>query len=305
MPTLLDRFQGEDGKRLLAQLLGEQLIFIGAPTLAAKLLPSTTLVGLQAGDTLIEQNAADNDVYFVLSGELSIVVNGRPIARRRPGEHVGEMALVDPAARRSASVIALEESVVAKVRESDFSRIAAGQPDLWRRVAQTLARRLHQRNHLVTERRRNPLLFIGSSSEALPLATALAESFAGDVFEVRLWTDSVFKPSKANIEALEAQIKLSDFAVLVLTPDDKVTSRGSEQLAPRDNIVFELGLFMGAVGRNRTFLLTARGTDVKIPTDLLGITPLQYVPDSRKSFADQIANVTKDLREIVLELGAV
>ncbi len=160
-------------------------------------------------------------------------------------------------------MISLTESVVAKISESQFSAIAAKHPDLWRKIALTLSKRLRQRNNLVQERRERSLLFIGSSSEALPLATALQGCFDLRSMDVRLWTDSVFTPSKVNIEALEIQVQLSDFAVLVLTPDDRLVTRGTHYPAPRDNVIFELGLFMGSAGRERTFLLKARGDDLK------------------------------------------
>ena len=39
-----------------------------------------------------------------------------------------------------------------------------------------------------------------------------------------------------------------DFAILVLTADDLVASRDVLSTAPRDNVLFELGLFMGGLG---------------------------------------------------------
>jgi predicted nucleotide-binding protein len=213
------------------------------------------------------------------------------------------MALVDPSARRAATVISLTESVVAKISEPRFSAIAAKHPDLWRKVALTLSRRLRQRNNLVVERRERPLLFIGSSSEALPLATAMADCFSRDPVDVRLWTDSVFTPSKVNIEALEIQARLSHFAVLALTPDDRLVTRGTDYPAPRDNVIFELGLFMGSAGRERTFLLKPRGDDLKIPTDLLGIIPLEYEPDASKPPAECINTAADELRHAISKLG--
>ena len=301
MASLVARFR--DDPRLLAQALSEQSLFADAKPLVVEILPLVTVQELPLGQTLITQGAADNDLYFILAGELSIVVNGRPLARRQPKEHVGEMSMIDPSATRSASVIAIAESVIAKISETDFSRIAARNPDLWRLMAVTLTNRLRQRNNLVIERRERPVLFIGFSSEALPIATALAECLGSEPFEVRLWTDSVFEPSKVNIEALEAQIRLSDFAVLVLTPDDKLTSRGTDYPSPRDNIVFELGLFMGSVGRNRTFLLRARGANLKIPSDLHGIVPLEYDPDNAKPLSDRVASAADGLRRIIAKLG--
>ena len=67
-----------------------------------------------------------------------------------------------------------------------------------------------------------------------------------------------------------------DFATLVLTADDLVTKRGQSGNAPRDNVLFEAGLFMGALGRHRVFLVSCRDDVLDLPTDLAGITPAQF-----------------------------
>jgi len=67
-----------------------------------------------------------------------------------------------------------------------------------------------------------------------------------------------------------------DFAILLLTPDDIVQSRSTELASPRDNVIFELGLFMGELGRDRTFILQQPGSGMKIPTDLAGVVTSNY-----------------------------
>jgi len=49
---------------------------------------------------------------------------------------------------------------------------------------------------------------------------------------------------------------------------------GGGQASPRDNVVFEAGLFGGVLGMRRTFILHAKGA--KLPTDLLGLTCVRY-----------------------------
>ena len=63
----------------------------------------------------------------------------------------------------------------------------------------------------------------------------------------------------------------ADFAILLLTPDDTTTSRDQQRFAPRDNVVFELGLFMGCMGRQRCFLIQEDNRELRLPTDLLGV----------------------------------
>lgn len=120
-----------------------------------------------------------------------------------------------------------------------------------------------------------PRLFIGSSREALRIAEAVHANLDED-FECTIWTQGVFGLSSANLESLEERLGQSDFAVLVVTPDDVTESRGSKSGSPRDNVIFELGLFMGALGRKRTFLVRPRKADIKIPSDLNGITAATY-----------------------------
>ncbi len=96
----------------------------------------------------------------------------------------------------------------------------------------------------------------------------------------------------------------SDFAVLVLGPDDRVISRGDDNLAPRDNVVLELGLFIGAVGRRRVFLVMPAGLDVKIPTDLLGVTPVWYEPDGDPAdLPARLRSACSDIRAALEKLG--
>ena len=94
-----------------------------------------------------------------------------------------------------------------------------------------------------------------------------------------------------------------DFAVLLLSPDDKVISRDTTSDAPRDNIVFELGLFMGALGHSRTFLVYPHGIDIKIPTDLAGITPLTYEPSPQCELPSAVAPACNQLRNLILKAG--
>lgn len=120
-------------------------------------------------------------------------------------------------------------------------------------------------------------VFIGSSSEGRDIAERLAArlEMSGEI-ETKLWSQSVFGVGDYALDSLIAQASASDFAILVLSPDDSVESRATQSQAPRDNVVFELGLFVGALGRNRTYMVQPHGVDLKLPTDLAGITQARY-----------------------------
>lgn len=118
-------------------------------------------------------------------------------------------------------------------------------------------------------------MFIGSSTEGLRVAQALQAELEHDV-DATIWSQAVFGVSEGGLEALERQARNFDFASLVLTPDDLLRKRERSGNAPRDNVVFETGLFMGALGRARVFLVSCRDDELDLPTDLAGITPAEY-----------------------------
>src|SRR4051794_30612749 len=103
-------------------------------------------------------------------------------------------------------------------------------------------------------------MFIGSSAEGLRVAQELQAELEHDV-EATVWSQGVFGLSGGTLETLEARSHEFDFAVLVLSPDDLISKRETSGHVPRDNVVFEAGLFMGALGRRRTFLVACQDDD--------------------------------------------
>lgn len=301
--TLLDRFRRDGGGRLLVECLCTQGIIGRDETIANLLADNAELRELAAGELLIRQGDADNDIYFVLAGKLRIFVNEREVASRGSGHHVGEMAFINPALRRTATNIAAETTVVAKISEAAFSKIADAYPRLWRGIGIELTNRLHQRGAFLSEPNTVPILFLGSSSESLVIAEALAAAIPSDVGTVRLWSQGVFGASHFPIEDLEVQVRIADFAVLVAAADDLVTSRCTDSDAPRDNVIFELGLFMGQLSRQRTFILAPQGASLKIPTDLLGLHRLQYLA-SAPNARDAVANAAGELLTTIKAMGS-
>src|SRR6185436_18019421 len=121
-------------------------------------------------------------------------------------------------------------------------------------------------------------VFLASSAEGLPVAEAIQKLLTqnlGEKAEVKLWTQE-FKFGVTYIEALEEVSREADAAVLVFTPDDITKSREAEKLAPRDNVVFELGLFTGSIGRERCILVHEDKPKLKLPTDLLGVNTATF-----------------------------
>ena len=300
---MLRRFDGADGRTFLLEAIRIQPIVGGDAGLAEKIADSSRLEPFESGSTIIEEAASDNDLCFILSGVVSIRVLGREIAVRTAGQHIGEMALVDPGQVRSASAVAEGEVVTARISAVEFANLADSNPRLWRNVARVLADRLRQRNRFVRPVNPRPVLFVGCSTEALSIGRAVQSALDHDPIQIKLWTNDIFKASRFPIESLEQELVNADFAALVLSPDDTVVSRDTASGAPRDNLVLELGLFMGALGRTRTFLLLPRGVDIKIPTDLAGLVPLTYRTDPGDEIATAVAAACNEMRTAILKDG--
>lgn len=121
-----------------------------------------------------------------------------------------------------------------------------------------------------------PKMFIGSSSEAKPVAEAASAILNEDVIP-QIWDMSpFFRPMQGTFEALVAAAGAYDFALFIMSPDDRIQSRGIKFASTRDNVLFELGLFIGAIGAKRVFAVVQHASltskSVKLPSDLLGVT---------------------------------
>jgi Predicted nucleotide-binding protein containing TIR-like domain len=124
-----------------------------------------------------------------------------------------------------------------------------------------------------------PRIFLGSSGKQQKLLQSLTRGLE-EVAQVEPWTTS-FNPGTTTLERLLELTREVDFAAFVFARDDWTTGSppasdpsGSGQASPRDNVVFEAGLFGGVLGMRRTFILHANGA--KLPTDLLGLTSVRY-----------------------------
>jgi predicted nucleotide-binding protein len=297
-----DRFEGSAGRRILLETLKEQKLIAGNTELADQVASIGELVDVEAGATIIEQGNDDNDVYLIVAGSFDIVVNNRLVAKRFCNDHVGEMVAIQPTQRRSATVVARENAVVVKLPEPQFADLINKYPQIVRYIAKELARRLEQRNALVTAVSEKIRVFIISSAEALEIARTIQNAFDHDPFNVAVWTDGVFRASHYSIESLERALDQSDVAIAVAQPDDITESRGQRLATPRDNVIFELGFFMGRLGRHRALLVEPRGEEIKLPTDLAGINTITYRYDAA-DLTRSLATACNRLRDIIRELG--
>lgn len=290
----------QEGKRRLVECLLEQIIISNNNEVASFFAENCVLRELNPSEILINQEDNDSDVHFIIAGSFSVVINGREVAVRVSKQHVGEMALIDPSAKRSAAVVAKEVSVVATITEAQFTKIANEHPLVWRRIAVELSHRLRERSKYIKYPNGKPLVFIGSSSENLNVAKIIREELHGDSQEVNIWSeDGIFELSKSSLDSLISAARYYDFAIMIFDENDIIESRENMQFAPRDNVIFELGLFMGSLGAERSFILRSNSADLKIPSDLLGITTIMYEKsDLEKSIAPIVAQVSSAIAKL-------
>lgn len=121
-----------------------------------------------------------------------------------------------------------------------------------------------------------PRIFIGSSTEGLPVANRIKDYFESD-YECKIWNDGIFQYNDNFLDTLMKSASLFDFAFMVFSADDLSKVRDSFFETPRDNVMFEYGLFLGRVGNQRAFVI--KDKKVKILSDLLGITLADYETD--------------------------
>lgn len=136
-------------------------------------------------------------------------------------------------------------------------------------------------------------LFIGSSSEELKLAE-YAKSVLENDFDVTIWNEKVWDKSvfKINQNFLSDLLKASlqyDFGILLGTTDDKVIYRKKEVLQPRDNILFELGLFIGRLGTSKCAFII--DNEIKLLSDFKGLTLAKFDKGNLTSFKHAITQV--------------
>ena len=146
-------------------------------------------------------------------------------------------------------------------------------------------------------------VFIASSSEGLPVSYALQAGLE-DAAEVTVWTQNVFAPSEYILESSLKRLAATDFGIFVFAPDDTARIRGSEHAVVRDNVVFELGLFVGRLGRKRSIVVAPRTKELRLPTDLLGMTVIDFDADRQdENLRAALGPASVELRALFAALG--
>src|SRR5690606_28402298 len=98
-----------------------------------------------SGDIVFSAGDAGDEMFIVKSGRVEIRVGGQPVETVERSGFFGEMAISD-GARRSATAIAIADSVLVPVSEAQFLALTAETPAFALAVMRALARRLRQAN---------------------------------------------------------------------------------------------------------------------------------------------------------------
>lgn len=273
--SLINRF--EDKTTLLQEIFKQRLVQ-NNKTIAEKILADGQLVEFAIGKDIITQNDYDQDVFFIIAGEANIIINGNTLNyTRSAGVSIGEMSVVNPSEPRLATIRAKTIVVAVKINAACFQELMGLDSNIAILLAKDMAGRLSQRNNLLDECNHRSKLFIISTAESLSIAKSVKVALDHEDIDVTIWSeDGVFNGGEYTLEVLEREIKTSDFGIAILHPDDITISRGIEENSPRDNVIFELGLFMGLLKRQRTFIALPRGIQQKMASDLRGLTPFEY-----------------------------
>ena len=120
-----------------------------------------------------------------------------------------------------------------------------------------------------------PKVFVASSVEGLDIAYPLQVNLQHDA-DITVWSQGVFSLSITPLDSITEALEASDFGIFVFSPDDETKMRGSVTDTVRDNVIFELGLFIGKLDKRRCFIVMPDNIDIHIPTDLVGVSPAKY-----------------------------
>lgn len=283
-----------EGERLRRALREQQLVRQNND-LAIALIEVGHRLGFSAGSWLYRTGDTCQGVFFIVHGAIELNRDGNTLARFGAGQQIGSWPVLYSDPTYDVGARAIDDSVVVRVEERHFREVGDRFPVLWENLARTQADRLKQTNEKILPRNPVPRLLIASSTEALSVARKLKSLLIRDCdVRTELWTD-VFPAGDSALESLTTGLDDWDFAVFILAPDDEIISRGVSTPAPRDNIIFEAGLCMGRMGRQRALLVSPSAVrDLKIPSDLSGINRLDYV-EGPEEVIDKITSTVDKL----------
>lgn len=147
----------------------------------------------------------------------------------------------------------------------------------------------------VEEKISKPKIFIGSSIEGLEIARKIKMELDHD-YEIVIWNQGIFDNLGLSfLETLEETVRKFDYGIFVFTPDDKIESRGDVKLSARDNVIFELGMFVGKLTRKKAFLIHPKNKKLKVLSDFDGIIKADY-DDNNSNIQAAVGSACEKIR---------
>ena len=148
-----------------------------------------------------------------------------------------------------------------------------------------------------------PKIFVASSVEGLNIAYPLQVNLQHEA-DITVWSQGVFSLSQTSLDSLTNALSASDFGIFVFSPDDETKMRGNIKDTVRDNVLFELGLFIGRLGKCRCFIVMPDNIDIHIPSDLIGVAPAKYSGERDISeIAAALGPACHEIRQSIKKLG--
>lgn len=134
----------------------------------------------------------------------------------------------------------------------------------------------------------SPKIFIGSSTAGYPVAQKV-KKYLAKVGDCYLWKEpNMWELNRSTFDNLLRMVAYFDFGIFVATADDITYTNKKIVVEPRDNVILEMALFLGAMGRDKSFLLVENG--IKLPSDFEGI----YMPRFEKNNDQLIKNACSE-----------
>lgn len=323
------KYYGNDGEptSMFVEAVKSFPVVQGDAELARDICKKCEIRNYKAGEFISHQGAEDDCAYFILSGRVNVRVNDNNVVEREAKELVGEMAIMSFAAKRCASLVAIEDVTVLKINRETFNLLTNTYPEMVKRMFNILADRLRERNEQFRSPNCPPLVFVGSSTGGKGFAHQFVDKVKSIIeksstrkrrgrgkddeslgpvstINVKYWDKDVFSISGITLNTLIEESKKVDFAVFVLTKDDlTVKKKGDSKWCPRDNVIFEAGLFMGALSQDRTFLAMDE-TDfkrLKLPSDWQGFTLAVF----NKKVSRSLTNKAKEVANKICAQGGI
>lgn len=299
MTTLVEEYTGEKGQAQLLRSLKLTQLVDDSKVIAEALSKHVDLVTCTKGEVLIQQDATDDEIHLVLQGRVQVLVDGREVAIINSGGHVGELALIDPRAFRCASVVALRDTVTARITQEEFVETANRHPALWRRASQILGERLRRLNHHLRPPNPRPVVFLGCASREL-----------GYELESRLRCESfLLKPFLAvagsdgfPTRALSQAVRECDLGIIARGGNDANEPAGQEP-ATRDQLLYLCGACVGSIGPTRTIVIEPADEHAGTLSAQFGFPSIAFVAHPEEARRADLDLVGEKLHELVRDLG--